>query len=151
MSKTDKDDYSPKMLCRRAVILAVAGTVMGFAICLFISLISEDPDEEQISTGMKILYYAVGCLQGAIAMGATVVYEIEHWSILRATVTHFVLTFAAYFLMGYVQGWLVFGSLVFWVTTGCMVVAYIIIWLVNYFSYKRTIRRMNRDLKKLKK
>ena len=133
------------------LILGSIGAVMGFAICLIISFLTSDPETETLSAGMKVLYIAVGALQGAIAMGATVVYQMESWSIARATVTHFLITFAAYFAMGYIQGWLELGSAVFWITTAVMIVIYFIIWLANYISYKRTIRKMNEELEKFKK
>ena len=138
-------------LWKKALILGLIGAVAGFVLCLIIIILTSDPNAEPVSVGMRVLYVAAGAFQGAIAMGTTVVYQIEKWSIARATVTHFVATFAAYFLMGYVQGWLEFGSVVFWITTAAMFVTYFIIWLTNYLSYKRTIHKMNEELEKLKK
>lgn len=136
-------------LWKRIMFMTLIGAVMGFVVCFIITLLTSDSHDSEVGVGMMILYYSAGIMQGAIAMGGTVVYQIERWSITKATVTHFVLTFAGYIAMGYIQGWLDPGAPGFWITTAVMIVCYIIIWLANYYSCKNSIKEINDKLDKL--
>ena len=86
-------------------------------------------------------------LLGAVGMGGTTIYSLEHWGLLRCTVTHFVITLLAYCAVGFTLGWLDLRepgtSLMF---LG-YVIAYFIIWLTMCIKYKRQIRRINEALK----
>ena len=86
-----------------------------------------------------------------MAMGSSVVYEIERWSIARATATHFLLLFVLYFLLVISMGWFRLDEPVFWIVVAVMVVGYVFIWLFQYLSYRRKICEMNEDLKKWKR
>jgi Flp pilus assembly protein TadB len=83
-------------------------------------------------------------------MGSSVVYGIEKWSIARATATHFLLVFALYFFLVISMGWFSLSDPVFWIVVGTMVAVYILIWLLQYLSYRRQIREMNDELIKWK-
>ena len=87
---------------------------------------------------------------GLVPNAAVVMYEIEEWSIARATITHFVVTFGTLYAVAFVQGWFVPWSIGFWIMTVVCLVMYIIIWLIQYLIYKRQIRKMNEELQKWK-
>ena len=93
------------------------------------------------------LYLVLSGLLGAVGMGGTTIYSLEHWGLLRCTVTHFVVTLLAYCAVGFTLGWLDLRepgtSLMF---LG-YVIAYFIIWLTMCIKYKRQIRRINEALK----
>ncbi len=135
-------------MIKRAIILGCIGFVIGIMIGLTICFIEE---HRILLGGMDILMYLVGGLQGALAMGTTVFYDIESWSILRSTITHFIVTFGGFYAMGYIQGWMRPGEPFSFIFTIAFIVAYIIIWLTQYFSYKRTVRMMNAELKDMKR
>ena len=84
------------------------------------------------------------------AMGSSIVYDIEKWSIARATVTHFLLVFALYFLLVISMKWFRLEDPLFWIIVGCMAVAYVIIWLIQYLACRRKIREMNDSLNQWK-
>lgn len=71
-------------------------------------------------------------------------------NIARATATHFLLVFALYFLLVISMGWFSLSDPVFWIVVGAMVAVYILIWLIQYLSYRRQIREMNDELIKWK-
>ena len=136
---------------KKIIILAITGGLSGMLICFIMSMLTSGSGEEDFSVAKNIFYYVISFLHGAICMGTVVIYEIEHWSIARCTITHFIITLTSFYLLGFLQEWLVFGSLSFWIITGCFIVAYIIIWLINYIRFKRMIKSMNKDLEKMKK
>ena len=83
-------------------------------------------------------------------MGSTVIYDVEKWSIVRATVTHFLLVFVLYFLLVITLGWFRLDDPVFWIVVGAMAAGYILVWLIQYLLYRRKIREMNDVLNKWK-
>ncbi len=137
-------------LVKRGLILGIIGFVLGILIGLMFCLTGDEPGGLEL-TGETMFYLLIGGLQGMSAMGFTVVYEIEHWSILRCTVTHFIITAGGYFTMGYLQGWLIPGEMFAHIMIIAFVIAYFIIWLVQYLISLHKIRKMNEDLDKMKK
>lgn len=91
-------------------------------------------------------------LFGAVVMAGIVVYEIERWSLLRATVTHYVLWILMYYSVGFFLRWISIHeagrNLMFLVLWTAM---YFVIWLIEYTSYKAEIKEINAELINLKK
>ncbi len=132
------------MLWKKATLLSLAGFVIGAAIVICLVLLDSQPLQGAFA------HIVIGGIYGAVAMGSSVVYGIEKWSIARATATHFLLVFALYFLLVISMGWFSLSDPVFWIVVGAMVAGYILIWLLQYLSYKRQIREMNDELIKWK-
>lgn len=130
------------MLWKKAVLLGLAGFAAGalIGVCFTLTGSSEFPE--------SLLHILLGGIYGTVAMGSSVVYSVEKWSIARATATHFLLVFALYFLLAISVGWFRLNDPFFWAFIAVMVVAYVLIWLIQYLIYRRTIRAMNDDLKK---
>ena len=128
----------------KATLLGLAGFVIGAAIVICLVLLESQPLQGAIT------HIVIGGIYGAVAMGSSVVYGIEKWSIARATATHFLLVFALYFLLVISMGWFRLSDPVFWIVVGTMVAVYILIWLLQYLSYRRQIREMNDELIKWK-
>ena len=132
------------MLWKKTMLLGLAGFVLGVLICIGFML-------ARSSEGLKAFpNLVISGIYGAVAMGSSIVYDIEKWSIARATATHFLLVFALYFLLVLSMGWFSLSDPVFWIVVGAMVAGYILIWLLQYLSYKRQIREMNDELIKWK-
>ena len=132
------------MLWKKATLLGLAGFVIGAAIVICLVLLDSQPLQGAFA------HIVIGGIYGAVAMGSSVVYGIEKWSIARATATHFLLVFALYFLLVISTGWFSLSDPVFWIVVGTMVAVYILIWLLQYLSYRRQIREMNDELIKWK-
>lgn len=135
---------------KKAIILSVIGFVIGILIGLIISVITHSAEDKALSLGTHLFYIIAGGLHGAIAMGTSAIYEIESWSIARVTITHFGITLLSFYILGTIQGWLTIGDTMFWIITVAFILAYFIVWLVNYIAYKRAVAKMNEDLEKLK-
>ena len=132
------------MLWKKAALLGLAGFVMGSLIgmCFILAGSVSFPD--------ALPHILLGGLYGGAAMGSSVFYDIEKWSIARATATHFLLVFALFFLLVMTMGWFSLNAPAFWIVVGAMAAGYVLIWLIQYLSYRRRIRKMNDQLIKWK-
>ena len=128
------------MLWKKATLLALAGFVIGATIVICLLLLESQPLQGAFT------HIFTGGIYGAVAMGSSIVYDIEKWSIARATATHFLLIFALYFILVISMGWFGLNDPVFWIVVGMMVVGYVLIWLFQYLSYRRKIQKMNDKL-----
>ena len=130
------------MLWKKATLLGLAGFVLGVLTGIGFML-------ARSSEGLKAAFpnLLLSGIYSAVVTGSSIVYDIEEWSIARATATHFLLSFSLYFLLALSMGWFRLDDPVFWIVIAVMVVIYVLIWLFQYLSYKRKIREMNHDLK----
>ena len=130
------------MLWKKATLLGLAGFVLGVLTGIGFML-------ARSSEGLKAAFpnLLLSGIYSAVVTGSSIVYDIEEWSIARATATHFLLSFSLYFLLVLSMGWFRLDDPVFWIVIAVMVVIYVLIWLFQYLSYKRKIREMNHDLK----
>ena len=132
------------MLWKKAVWLSLAGFVSGALIGAGFMLSAWPGWREALP------HMLLGGIYGAVAMAGSLVYEIEKWSIARATATHFLITFALYFVLVKAMGWFRSNEGTFWVVVAVMAAAYVLIWLLQYRSYRRKVRAMNQELEKWK-
>ena len=128
---------------KKALLLSLVGYVCGCLIGLCFTLQNED-----FSIVTALPHILLGGIPGAIACGSTVIYDIEKWSILRATVTHFLIAMGAIILGCFVLNWFKPWSAAFWIVMAAEVVGYIIIWWIMYRRYSREVRKLNALLKK---
>ena len=130
---------------KKAVQLGTLGYVLGVAIGMAFFLAGSNE-----GLGKALPYILLSGIPGGVSMGSSVIYGVEKWSIARATVTHFLITFACFYLISFALGWFRFGDSLFLIITAAMVIGYFVVWLVMYLAYKRQIRKINEGLKKIK-
>ena len=131
---------------KKAALLGLIGYVCGCAIGLCFALGSQD-----FSLGKALPGILLGGIPGAIAMGSVVIYDVEKWSVLRATVTHFLVAMGAILFGCFVLKWLEPGSKPFWIMLGIELIAYILIWLIMYTCFRAKVRKLNELLKENRK
>ncbi|MCR5093154.1 MAG: DUF3021 domain-containing protein [Lachnospiraceae bacterium] len=136
---------------KKALILGGIGFAAGLLIGVSVFYITgvKGPNALKI-TDISPFELLIGGIYGAIAMGCSVFYDIENWSILRATLSHFLLTLLGFYAMACLQRWMKLFDMVFWISTAAFIIVYIIIWLSQYFSWRRQVRRMNLELQAMK-
>ncbi len=128
----------------RALIGAIIGMLIGLFICTFANDLSELAAER-----INLIIQVVGSgIYGAIPMGGTIAYEIENWSLLKATLIHYSTTMAAFLIANALLNWFSWSIIIYILLA--LTIGFFIIWFVEYFSWKRTIRRMNKDLANLR-
>ena len=141
---------------KKALWLSLLGFALGMGVgLLFYFLRGEDGYlARKENRPDLILYFAFCGVFGAVNMGTSALYDIEEWSILRCTATHFaiclgstVLFFGALILLDWMSmppaaGIAVMGA--------AFVTVYFFIWLMQYLSYKREVRKINAKLRQWK-
>ena len=133
---------------KKTIILAAIGFALGILVGLgFLSITGAGAYTVQKGAGGLALYLALSGLLGAVGVGGTTIYSLEHWSLLRCTVAHFAITLSAYCAVGFTLGWLDPRDPATPYMFLGYVIAYCIIWLVMCLIYKRQIRRINEALK----
>ena len=135
-------------LWKKTILLAAIGFVLGILVGLgFLSVTDIGAYYVEKGTGGLALYLALSGLIGAVGMGGMTIYELEQWSLLRCTTTHFAITLFTFCIVGFTLGWLdLRESATLYMFVG-YVIAYLIIWLVMYLTNRRQIRRINQALK----
>lgn len=138
-------------LWKKALLLASLGFILGIIIGLIIVAVTGYQDIlGQNSIGSIVKYLLSSGILGAVNMGTTVVYSIEHWGLLRTTLTHFCISMTSVCVIGFTSGWFSVDDAVTWLILAVCIVVYFIIWLIMYLQYKREIKRMNEALKRWK-
>ena len=94
--------------------------------------------------GAFSLQMAAAMLIGAIWSGASVIWEVERWSLLRQTLTHFLLCSVVCLPIAWAMGWM--ADQPGWYLFG-FVAMYAGIWLINYLQIRRRVREINEKLK----
>ncbi|MCR5417656.1 MAG: DUF3021 domain-containing protein [Lachnospiraceae bacterium] len=130
--------------------LGVFVTIMFYLIHLLSGGYSENIVAKDFLSELVIQLFSGG-MMGVIGNGGSVIYEIDHWSIIRTTVTHFCLAFFTFLVLGLLNGWLEPGLTLFniimilsWITV------YFMIWMIQYLIYKKEVDQINRGVKLLK-
>lgn len=88
-----------------------------------------------------------GIMGAAFAM-ASVIWEIEKWSIAKQTGIYFSVTAAVMMPIAYITGWMehsLRGAAVYF---GIFVVIFVVMWVAQYSVIKQNIRKMNENLNK---
>lgn len=133
----------------KLIILSLTGAVTGMFICIIFYLLGAYPDELLLNRPAFFLQFIGSGIFGVIVMGGTITYEIESWSLLRATFTHFLLTMISFIVMDRLMGWHYFtGKYALPFAAGFSLI-YFVIWLIQYIRWKIGIRKINRDLEVL--
>lgn len=128
---------------KKAMIFGLLGYIAGCLIGLCFTL--QNKNNSLSSSLPNIL---LGGIPGAIAMGTMVIYDIEKWSILRATFTHFLIVMGVMLLACFVLKWFEPWSAAFWIMMTAELAGYVIVWLILYYSYRRKVRKLNDMLRK---
>ena len=81
-----------------------------------------------------------------VAAGASVVYNVERFSIMKATVIHYVVLYLAYIMCYLINGWVKDNLMSILIFTIIFIVSYFTIWLATYFSIKTVSKRLNEKL-----
>jgi hypothetical protein len=87
-----------------------------------------------------------GVLGSAYAM-ASVIWEIEKWSIAKQTGIYALIAAAVMFPIAYFTQWMEHSVPGFLLYFGIWAVIFIIIWIIQYFIWKHIIEHVNRKIK----
>ena len=93
-----------------------------------------------------ILQSVLSILYGAAWAGASVIWEMENWSILKQTVVHLVICSIATFPIAYFTRWMSHTPAGIALYFGIFFGVYFIIWLYMYSTLKKRVKEINEGL-----
>lgn len=132
------------------------GVTIGYVITILVSL--GVGDGRYYAVNEPLIAFAGGelnavmlqaLLGGILGMGyamASVVWDIDSWSLARKTAVYLVIGCVLLFPISYIAHWMprnVVGVLVY---VGIFVVIFVVVWLAQYMIYKRQVNEMNSKL-----
>lgn len=136
---------------------AAIGPTIALLITIVISLIIHDGNYYAVPPDLirdcgnevnaVILQTILSLLYGAAWGGASWIWRIERWSILRQTLTHLVICSAATFPVAYFAYWMPHNAGGILTYFGIFLVIYLFIWLSLYSNMKKRVRQINDKLR----
>ena len=140
---------------KKLLIRAGIGFAFGAAVGTIIAVLSTAASENGVRLYSEVLFARTGSaaaslllqilfsgLYGAVCMGGTVVYEIEEWPLVRASLTHYGMCMLLYLPISLLLGWNN-GLSELLIVIGIMTAVYFIIWLVMFLRYRAEVRELN--------
>lgn len=95
-----------------------------------------------------VLQAVLSMLYGAAWAGASIVWDAEHWSLLKMTLVHLLITSLATFPIAYFARWMPHNSTGILMYIGIFIGIYAAIWFSQYSAMKKKIREMNEKIAK---
>ncbi len=148
-----------KKILLRSLLGAPIGVTISLTITIIISLCSGGGEyfpavQELIDwcgneITAVILQTVCSMLIGAVYGGASVIWEIEKWSLTKQTLIHFAVFVLSFAPVSYLLNWMphsLYGALCYAAT---FLILYVLIWVSIYFPMKAKIKKMNRQLREI--
>ena len=132
-----------KELIKKGFIVGLIGFAVGIPVGIAFMLLFSSEDWSAMRIAIHLFLSGV---LGGVALGSSVMYEAESWSVTRCTVTHFIVTFATYFSIGFSLGWLSLDDISTYIMIGCMIAAYFSVWISMYLVTKKQTKDLNEEL-----
>ncbi len=146
-----------KTVIKRLIIGFILGVIIGNSIAMVSSLFY---GEFHVITGtLKNSLGLVGgiflqsFLSGIIGMagiGGMSFYDIEKWSLLSVTAAHFASIMVSFTIAYFSLGWGDRSWIMYLILFLIETIIFVIIWVIMYTNWKKTVNEMNEDLIKYK-
>ena len=134
-----------KMFLKRGIAFGGLGPVVAAIIYVFVGYATKD---NLITTNQYFLSIISTYILAFTVAGCSMLYNIEHWSFLKASLIHFTLLYLSYLLVYIANGWFPFTWIGFTVFTLIFIIGYLIIWLSIYLSIKAQAKKLNDKISK---
>ena len=149
-----------KKIISRSALGFPLGIAIGYIITIFISLGwangSYSPCVPELVSVMGNEIYAVilqALLCGLLGAGfaaSSVIWDIEHWSIVKQTGIYFGIIAVIMMPIAYLTYWMEHRIIGFLSYFGIFGLIFIIIWIVQFMTGRHTVKKMNANLYKSK-
>ena len=147
-----------KTLIKRGFLGFPLGIAIGFVISLIISIYIGDgtfhPARQELIKTMgdelkALIFQTVlsGIMGSGFAM-SSVIWEIDSWSLAKQSGIYFMIACIIMFPIAYITNWMShsIGGILSYIAI--FVVIFVLAWIIQYFSWKRKITRVNDSIKK---
>ena len=146
-----------KKVIQRGLLGFPLGIAIGYVITIIISAIwangyySPVTPELEKTMGTEInavIFQALLCgILGAGFAMASVIWEIETWSIAKQSGIHFAIISAIMLPIAYIANWMQHTLIGFLSYFGIFAAIFIFVWLFQYLGWKSKIKRINESVK----
>ena len=142
-----------KKLIGRGLIGFPVGIAIGYVITVIISICIGDgffhpvnPElVNKMGSELNAILIQTG-LSGIMGTGfamASVIWEIDSWSLAKQSVIYFSIACVTMFPIAYITNWMKHNAIGILSYVGIFVAISGITWLIQYFVWKRKVKRMN--------
>ena len=145
-----------KEVAKRAILGFIYGVFIGQTILIIESLFMRDGNFYAVSNSLLelagtkiaavIIQYFITGIIGTTFASTTVIFEMDNWSLLRQTITHFVITSIVMYVAGFLCGWFPHTVVSTLIWFGVFIVVYVIFWFCFSAYYKNKVKKMNEAL-----
>ncbi len=142
-----------KQLINRGLLGFPLGIAIGFVITVMISITKGDgvfyPVTPELIETMgnelnAVILQTVLC--GIMGTGygmASVIWEIDSWSLAKQSGIYFAIACVVMFPIAYVANWMKHDTISILLYVGIFIVIFAIVWLLQYFVWKSKINKLN--------
>ena len=128
------------------------GILFGIAIGVFINqlgylIYAINAEVVQMTSDAVVSQFIISALVGFYCTVVSVVFDVEEWSLLRQTITHFILMLP-FFPVAIYAGWMPEGLVERVIFVLLFIIVYIVIWLSFKNYWKKKVKEINEELRK---
>ena len=149
-----------KKILTRGLIGFPIGIAIGFVITIIISICIGKGDFYPVSPELTetmgselnavILQTALCGIMGSGFAMASVIWELDSWSLIKQSGIYFLIISLILLPIAYISNWMdhsVAGVISY---AGIFVASFVVVWLIQYFVWKSKIKKMNERINKKK-
>jgi len=138
-------------ICRHAGIGFLIGMVLGNLIAWMTGAIVSPALVDRIGsrTGAILIQTIVSGLYGAATVSGMLLYEVEDWSLAKATIVHYLIVAGLYIPMALFLGWAANAADIL-IVEGFQLIAFFLIWLMMCQRYKVEVKKLNEYMNRWK-
>lgn len=132
------------------------GIALGYVITILFSIISATGSylpcvpqlEERMGSQLSaVILQTVLCgLLGSAFSAISIIWQLDHWSISRQTGIYFLLASCIILPIAYFANWMEHTLMGFVCYFGVFCVIFILIWLIRYWLWKKSIKKINKKI-----
>ncbi len=100
-------------------------------------------------TGAILIQTIVSGLYGAATVSGMLLYEVEDWSLAKATIVHYIIVAGLYIPMTLFLGWAANAADIL-IVEGFQLIAFFLIWLMMCQRYKVEVKKLNEYMNRWK-
>lgn len=142
-----------KQLINRGLLGFPLGIAIGFVITVMISMTKGDgvfyPVTPELIETMgnelnAVILQTVLCgIMGTGFAMASVIWEIDSWSLAKQSGIYFAIACVVMFPIAYVANWMKHDTISILLYIGIFIIIFAIVWLLQYFVWKSKINKLN--------
>lgn len=133
-----------KEILKRGLAGMGIGVFINQSIFTILALI--DGFEGTIEVKIMAQQFLISAIAGFYFAAISIVFNIDNWSLLKQTVTHFILLSIVYFPVSFFAGWMpkpIASKIAFVVI---YIISYVIMWIVFKAYWKKKAMEINKEL-----